>query len=196
MQPPFTAGRPAVRDAVDWAVRMHADQRRDVDHAPFVVHPLEVAALLHGRGLDDEVVAAGVLHDVVEKTAATVDDVRARFGPRTAEIVAAVSEDPAIEGYTERKAALRAQAAAGGRDVLAVYAADKIAKARELRAQAAHDPALLDDVRVRQKLEHYELSLAMLRGTLEALQMVDQLAFELWALREFPPGAMLAAASP
>jgi (p)ppGpp synthase/HD superfamily hydrolase len=188
LQPPFADGRPLVSEAAEWAARMHANQRRDVDDAPFVVHPLEVASLLYGRGFDEDVVVAGVLHDIVEKTAATFDDVRARFGARTARIVAAVSEDPAIEDYGERKAALREQAAAGGHDVLAVYVADKIAKARELRAQAAHDPALLRDARVSQKLGHYELSLAMLRGVADAVVMVDQLAFELWALRAFPPG--------
>jgi (p)ppGpp synthase/HD superfamily hydrolase len=188
MQPPFADDRPVVREAVEWAARMHADQRRDVDHAPFVLHPLEVAMLLSGRGFDDEVVAAGVLHDIVENTTATVSDVRDRFGARTAAIVAAVSEDSRIEGYAARKAALRAQAAAGGPDALAVYAADKIAKAREMRAQAAHDSALLGSPRVAQKLEHYEQSLLMLRAAAGGLPMVDQLAFELWALREFPPG--------
>jgi hypothetical protein len=67
---------------------MHGDQRR----ASFVLHPLEVASLLNGRRFDDEVIAAGALHDVVEKTDASLEDVAERFGPRVASIVAAVSE--------------------------------------------------------------------------------------------------------
>jgi guanosine-3',5'-bis(diphosphate) 3'-pyrophosphohydrolase len=82
--PPFADARPAVRPAVEWATRMHASQRRDVDHAPFILHPLEVAALLSGRGLADDVVVAGILHDVVEKTDATIEDIRGRFGERIA----------------------------------------------------------------------------------------------------------------
>jgi (p)ppGpp synthase/HD superfamily hydrolase len=185
--PPFADARPALREAVAWATRMHADQRRAVDHAPFVLHPLEVAALLNGRGFDDDVVAAGVLHDVVENTSATVEDVRARFGDRTAAIVAAVSEDDSIEDYADRKAALRSQAAAGGPEARAVYVADKVAKVRELRAQAAHVPSILREPAVRAKLEHYEQSLAMLRAAADGLALVDQLAFELWALRVLPP---------
>ena len=131
--------------AVEWAVQMHGDQRRAVDRAPFILHPLEVASLLSGRGFEDEVIAAGVLHDIVENTAATVADVGARFGPRVASIVAAVSEDPSISDYVARKAALRSQASAGGVDARAVYAADKISKTRELRSQAARDPAVLVD---------------------------------------------------
>src|SRR4051812_27847566 len=97
--PPFARGRPRVTDAVAFAAHWHARQQRESDAAPFLLHPLEVAALLSGRGYDDDVVAAGLLHDVVEKTDATLDDVRSRFGERTATLVAAVSEDPAIAGY-------------------------------------------------------------------------------------------------
>jgi (p)ppGpp synthase/HD superfamily hydrolase len=186
MHPPFAEGRPTVRAAVEWAVQMHGDQRRAVDRAPFILHPLEVASLLSGRGFDDEVIAAGVLHDIVENTSATVDDVRARFGTRVAAIVAAVSEDPSIADYVARKAALREQAGAGGVDARAVYTADKIAKTRELRSQAAHDPAVLAVEQNVLKLAHYEASLALLRAA-GGGPMVDQLAFELWALRALPP---------
>jgi (p)ppGpp synthase/HD superfamily hydrolase len=187
LPPPFAEDRPAVREAVDWAAQAHAGQRRDVDDAPFIVHPLEVASLLHGRGFDDDVVAAGVLHDVVEKTAASLDDVRARFGDRTADLVAAVTEDDSVRDFLERKHALAAQAAAAGAEARAVYAADKVSKVRELRAQAAADPSVLEQGRVRQRLQHYEASLEMLRAAGDSLPIVDQLAFELWALRVLPP---------
>jgi len=166
---------------------MHGHQRRTMDHAPFVLHPLEVASLLYGRGFDDEVIAAGVLHDLVENTDATVSQVAARFGDRVAAIVAAVSEDDSIEDYDERKAALRARACAGGVEARAVYAADKISKTRELRAQAAHDPSVLTDPENVLKLAHYDASLADLRAAADDQPMVDQLAFELWALRALPP---------
>src|SRR4051812_16514388 len=162
LQPPFADGRPAVHEAVEWAVHMHADQRRSLDRAPFVLHPLEVASLLSGRGFDDDVIAAGVLHDIVENTGACVEDVAARFGARVPSIVAAVSEDDSIEDYAARKAALRSGACAGGTAARAVYAADKIAKARELRAQAAQDPAALAVPHNVLKLEHYEESLVAL----------------------------------
>ena len=176
-----------VGEAVAWAARMHADQRRALDRAPFVLHPLEVAALLHGCDFDDEVIAAGVLHDVVENTTATVEDIAARFGARVAAIVAAVSEDPSIDDYVARKAALRERARAGGVAARAVYAADKISKARELRSHAAVDPTVLTDRQNALKLEHYEASLAMLLQAEDGQPMVEQLAFELWALRTLPP---------
>ena len=58
--PPFVAGRPLVRDALHWAAALHHGQHRDVDQAPFVLHPAEVAAALSVRGYDDEVLVAGI----------------------------------------------------------------------------------------------------------------------------------------
>ena len=169
--------------AVQWAARMHGRQRREGDRAPFILHPLEVAALLSSRGYDDDVIVAAVLHDVLEKTSATRSELRNRFGDRVAGIVEAVSEDGAITQFGERKAALREQVARAGTDACAVYAADKIAKARELRQQAARArvPAYA------RKLEHYQHSLEMLRITDTTSALADQLAFELWALRTFAP---------
>src|SRR3954462_1081604 len=96
--PPFAEMRPAARAAVEWASRMHADQRRR-DEAPFILHPLEVAELLSSSGYGDDVVTAAVLHDLVENTSATIDDVGDRFGDAVARLVAAVTEDPAIADY-------------------------------------------------------------------------------------------------
>ena len=186
-EPPFVGRRPLVRAAMQWAESRHAGDRRDVDHAPFILHPLEVAALLSGRGYDEEVVGAALLHDVLERTGAVVDEVHARFGDRVAAIVAAVSEDGGIADYRARKAALRDQVARAGADAQAVYAADKVAKTRELRAQAARAGWSLADPALSRRLEHYEASLEMLERAGAAAPLVRQLAFELWALRHLPP---------
>jgi hypothetical protein len=185
--PPFVAGRPLTGAALLWAAALHRHQRRAVDQAPFILHPLEVAAMLSGRGYDDEVIAAGLLHDTVEDTDATLDELRARFGERVARIVDSVSEDPSVEDYVARKAALRDRVAVADADAHAVFAADKVVKARELRAQAAHAEALLDDPELHRRLEHYEHSLEMLQSVTHDDPIVQQLAFELWTLRRLPP---------
>jgi (p)ppGpp synthase/HD superfamily hydrolase len=186
-EPPFLAGRPTARRALRWAGTMHRDQRRAVDGAPFILHPLEVGSLLSGRDFPEPVIVAGLLHDVVEKTGVTLADVRSMFGDRVAQIVDAVTEDEGIEGYAEREAELRQQVAEADGEAHAVYLADKIAKARELRAQAANDPSVLLDRQNVLKLEHYEASLICLLEADDRQPMVDQLAFELWALRALPP---------
>lgn len=189
--PSFVAGLPLARDALAFAAELHRGQQRRSDDAPFILHPLEVAALLHMTGHSETAVAAGILHDTVEDTPVELATIEQRFGATVAALVAAMTEDPAIETYQERKAGLRGQIAAFGDDATAIYAADKVAKVRELRAQASRDPDLLGGERedVRRRLEHYVESLAMLEERTARHPLVQQLRFELEALRALPPHA-------
>jgi (p)ppGpp synthase/HD superfamily hydrolase len=155
----------------------------DVDGAPFVTHPLEVAGLLEEAGYPDRIVAAGVLHDVLEDTAATRAELAEHFGKDVADLVAAVTEDSSIEDHTQRKEDLRRQVAGAGADVLAIYAADKVSKARELRLRASRGRF---DRRARGKLHHYEQSLEMLETRLPGNEFVDQLRMELDAIHAMP----------
>ena len=143
--------------------------------------------MLRNRGYDDEVLAAALLHDAVEDTSTTLDELSERFGPRVCALVAALSEDPAIAGYEERKAALREQVAAAGEDVAAIYAADKVAKARELRALVARGDTPLEHPAFPQRRAPYGASLGMLDRRLARHPLVQQLRCELWALRALPP---------
>jgi len=83
------------------------------------------------------VIAAGALHDIIEKTDATAAELRTRFGAAVTTLVLAVSEDRSIGGYAPRKAALREHVARAGFEALMVLAADKISKVRELRLEHA-----------------------------------------------------------
>jgi guanosine-3',5'-bis(diphosphate) 3'-pyrophosphohydrolase len=169
-----------------YGLKKHGTQLR-ASGDPYFSHPVEVAGILAEMRLDTASIVTGLLHDTIEDTDADVDDVRERFGDRVARVVAAVTEDPAIPDYHDRKAALRAQVAAAGADAHAVFAADKLVKARELRAHAAREPGALGAPALRRRLEHYEQCLAMLRTVAPDMPMVHQLAFELWALRTLPP---------
>lgn len=191
--PTFSREFKLTETAVQFARRFHRGQRRDSDRAPFILHPLEVASLLYSCGASDEVVAAGVLHDVVENTTVDLEQINATFGPRIAGLVAALTENPKIRSERARKAALRKQVRGAGTDAAAIFAADKLAKVRELRTRVAH--ARLDGVPVpadvRKKLGHYTASLKMLEQVLAGHSLVRQLRFELEAFRAFPPGRSL-----
>jgi (p)ppGpp synthase/HD superfamily hydrolase len=189
--PTFLEDLAQARAALEYARELHRGQRRESDDAPFILHPLEVAALLYNTGHPDRVVAAGILHDTVEDSEAGVQDIEALFGADLAALVSAMTENPAIEDYRARKAGLRGQIARLGPEATAVYAADKVAKVRELRARATRDPDLLDraDEAVRLKIEHYRESLAMLERENGGHPLVRQLRFELEALTTLPPYA-------
>ena len=177
-------GLPTTRAALDYASELHRGQLRQVDGAPFIVHLREVASLLCDAGAADHLIAAGALHDVIEKTSARAVDLRERFGERIATLVLAVSEDERIAGYAARKAALRAQVADAGEEALMLFAADKISKARELSLHAVGVHAELghagSDSRKRgRKVEHYRRCLALLQERLPDSPLVAQFAAEL-----------------
>ena len=180
--PSFVDDLPVTRRALDFAAARHGGQERDADRAPFILHPLEVAHLLHGRGCPDDVVAAGVLHDTVEDAHVTCDELSAEFGQRVARLVGAVTE-PASDGdYATRKAALRAAVEAAEDDAVVIYAADKVAKVRELRMTLAAGGEASTE-----RLEHYGASLALLERRLPGHPLVRQLRFELETLELLPP---------
>jgi (p)ppGpp synthase/HD superfamily hydrolase len=171
--PAFAEGLPQTRAAVAYATSAHEGQRRKADGAPFIEHPLEVASLLYEAGAPDHVIAAGALHDVIEKTDVAAGDLRGRFGVEVSRLVLAVSEDEHIGSYEERKADLRERAAGAGVEALMVFAADKVSKARELRLHpgtARH---------AGRRLSYYRDCLRLLAERLPGSPLVRQLDAEL-----------------
>lgn len=143
---------PLIETAGRFAREAHRGRRRHGDTE--FEHPLAVARLLHGAGRREEVVAAGLLHDVVEDTDASLDELRERFGDPVAELVAAMTEDPGREPYETRKAEHRERVRAAGPEVAAIYLADKLATAREHARRCEPMPAA--------KLAHYRETLRVL----------------------------------
>jgi len=179
-----------IRSAMRFAARCHANQRRDSNQGPFIEHPVEVARLLRDAGCADAVIAAGLLHDVLENTHTSVAELAARFGPEVAGLVQAVSDDASIRSYRQRKQRLREQVRSAGGDAALIFAADKISKIRELPDRIARDEArygtalpahLQHDHELR--IEHYNESLRMLQAIAASHPLIERLATE---LRNFP----------
>ena len=78
--------------ALRWAAQGHDGQVRKGSPVPYIEHPVAVAMILDRAGFSEEVVIAGLLHDLVEDTDVTLDDVRSRFGDAVAEAVAGCTE--------------------------------------------------------------------------------------------------------
>jgi hypothetical protein len=186
---------PKTDAALQYARQLHVGQTRRADGAPFILHPREVALLLYRAGAPDHLIAAGALHDVLEKTAAVTADLHERFGSRVTALVLAVSEDQRIVGYAARKAALRNQVANAGDEALMLFAADKISKARELSLEdggVGAGPRVPGKSRLRKRrLAHYQRCLALLQERLPNSPLVTQLGAELEDLsrRTSPPAA-------
>jgi hypothetical protein len=124
-----------VAEAVSFAACQHGDQRRPTG-APYAEHLLEtLEVLVRGAGVTDpDVLAAAVLHDVVEDTRCTLDDLAARFGPRVADLVGWVTI-PAAHGRARdqvKRDYLRGLRAAP-RDAILVKLADRASNVQTLR---------------------------------------------------------------
>jgi (p)ppGpp synthase/HD superfamily hydrolase len=113
---------------------------------------------------------------VLEKTGTTRGELQRRFGARVAGLVESVSDDPSIDGYGSRKRELRDRVAHAGSDTVAIFAADKISKVRELTLLPT---SRLDEKTTRAKLAHYRASLKMLRRVAGKSALVDLLDAEL-----------------
>jgi (p)ppGpp synthase/HD superfamily hydrolase len=182
--PSFLNELPRASKAVEFAEQRHAGQRRAGDHAPFLIHPLEVASMLYRAGYPEPVVAAAVLHDVLEDTDAERWELEALFGEEVSGLVAAVSDDSAIADEDERKEELRARVRRAGGYAAAVYAADKISKARELRALLASG---VSDGEAAAKFERYRRALETIEDVIPGSRMAELLRFELETLESLPP---------
>jgi len=86
------------QQAVAFAARQHRAQMRGDSRTPYIAHPMRVAltiAMLF-KCDDSEAIVAALLHDVLEKTGATCDELAAQFGPHVAMMVAKLSKDPLL----------------------------------------------------------------------------------------------------
>jgi guanosine-3',5'-bis(diphosphate) 3'-pyrophosphohydrolase len=132
----FVHDLPLTRDAIAFAQDRHRYQRRAADGAPFLLHPLEVSSIIKSCDCPDYVVAAAVLHDVLEDTDADRSELSTRFGSDVAELVELVSDDPSIGDEELRKDDVRERVRRAGGYALAVYAADKVSKLREFASRS------------------------------------------------------------
>lgn len=82
---------PLIRKAYEFSERAHAGQKRQSGE-PFIEHCLEVAFILAGQHMDSTTIASGLIHDVVEDTSITYDDVRREFGDEIADLVDGVTK--------------------------------------------------------------------------------------------------------
>ena len=129
----------ALADAAAWAIEMHKDQVRKATGIPYVSHLFAVAALAMEHGADEDQTVAALLHDIIEDTPATFEQVDERFGPRVAEIVAACSErhgDPKPK-WRMRKEVYIDHIGLMPTEALVVTIADKLHNARSIRRDLA-----------------------------------------------------------
>jgi myo-inositol-1(or 4)-monophosphatase len=167
--------------AIIFAVRAHAGTERRGKGFPYIVHPMEAVSIAATITSDQEILAAAALHDTVEDTDVTVDQIRSEFGDRIASLVAAET-DAVMEGksenetWHERKQAAIDRLARVSRDAKIVAMGDKLSNMRAIaRDYAMQGDALWNLFHVNDPKEHEW----HYRGLADALRdLKDTFAFQ------------------
>jgi guanosine-3',5'-bis(diphosphate) 3'-pyrophosphohydrolase len=162
--------------ALAFAAHKHRDQRRkDAEASPYINHPIALAEVLAGEGgvADVEVLAAALLHDTIEDTATTAEELRAEFGPRIAAMVEEVTDDQQLPKADRKR--LQIEHAAGlSAGAKLVKLADKICNLRDV---ADRPPAKWDLQRRQEYFEWAKQVIDGLRGAHPGLEAAFDAAY-------------------
>ena len=126
-----------VEKAINFAVKAHKGMQRKSKTRPFILHPLEAMLIVSTITEDEDVLAAAVLHDVIEDTPYTKQDIEKEFGKRIADLVDSESEnkregqDPK-ETWMIRKRETIEHLSKSSREVKLICLGDKLANLREM----------------------------------------------------------------
>jgi guanosine-3',5'-bis(diphosphate) 3'-pyrophosphohydrolase len=163
------AGTPLLIDALAFAAHKHRDQRRkNVAASPYINHPIALAHVLVCEGRIEEVpvLSAAILHDTVEDTETTLDEIARRFGREIATVVGEVTDDTSLP-KARRKALQVEHAPHLSRAAKLIKLADKICNVRDM----ADDPPA--NWPIERRIEYFEWCKRVidgLRGTNAALE--------------------------
>ncbi len=173
-----------VKKAYDFSLQHHTGQTR-ASGEPYLVHPLEVAMALAEMRLDTTAIAAGLLHDSVEDTKVTVEEIRAEFGEQVAHIVEGVTKISKLEFASHEEAqaeSVRKMVLAMADDirVVLIKLADRLHNMRTLQHLSPERQLKIarETQEIYAPLAH-RLGMGKIRGELEdlAFQYVDPISY-------------------
>ena len=163
--------------AIDFAAGKHRDQRRkDVEATPYINHPIDLASLLvEEAGVTDvTVIIAAILHDTLEDTETTLEELETVFGPEVARIVMEVSDDKTLPKGVRKRLQVT-HATNNSREAKLVKLADKICNLRDM---VEHPPAHWP---LERKQEYYDWAkevIDQMRGTNEGLEALFDIEYQ------------------
>ena len=122
-----------IHNAIVFAAQMHKNQLRKGTDLPYIIHPMEVMQILTENGCNEELIIAGILHDVLEDTAATPDIVEKLFGSKVLSLVKSETQDT-NKPWKERRQDALLKIKQESRDAQLVFCADKLSNIKSIYA--------------------------------------------------------------
>lgn len=127
-----------LEEALIFAAEKHEGQFRKVVKIPYILHPMEVAQIASTMTTDEDVIIAGLLHDVLEDTDTTSDEIKEKFGIRVLQLVLSETEnkyreqDPSATWKRRKEETLRILSESDDIGITIIWAADKLSNLRAL----------------------------------------------------------------
>lgn len=173
-----------VEKAILFAAKAHEGQVRKGTDIPYITHPYAVGMILMKYGCKEELVAAGLLHDTVEDTEVTIDEISEQFGEEAASIVAGCSEPDKSLSWEERKHQTIQYLRDASEEVRLVACADKLHNLRSIREaiEKEGESVWTRFNRGREKQNWYYWQVAASLGSQSSFPMLDELKGEIESL--------------
>jgi guanosine-3',5'-bis(diphosphate) 3'-pyrophosphohydrolase len=169
---------PLVLHALAFATEKHRGQvRKDADRTPYIRHPIALASLLWEVGIQDaEVLAAAILHDTIEDTPTTHDELEKEFNREVADLVAEVTDDKRLPKAVRKQKQIEHAAHLPPRARL-IKLADKICNLRDV----AHSPPA--DWSIERRRQYFDWAQAVVKNVPEKHPRLAQLFDEAYAAK-------------
>ena len=161
--------------AVVFAVKAHSGTERRGKGFPYIIHPMEAVAIVATISSDQSLLAAAILHDTIEDTSVTLDDIRREFGDRVAAIVKAESDvrfsgESEEDSWNRRKKETLVRLAEAPLEAKIVALGDKLSNMRTIaRDYAVKGDSLWKQFHVKERFQHEWYY----RGLAESLKDLD-----------------------
>ncbi len=179
-----------IEKALQIASAAHENQYRKQTKIPYITHPAAVGMILLKAGYSEEIIAAGILHDTVEDTAVSLEDIKRIFGFKIAEIVEGCSEPDKSLFWEERKEHTIHFLKTAPEEVRVVACADKLHNVKSIiRDYEKYGETVWTRFkRGKDQQEWYYRNIIESLGALSSFELLDQLKEEVDKLFTMAPG--------
>lgn len=171
----FVKGTDMIQKAVEFAAKAHEGAFRKGSRIPYIYHPMEAALIVAQITDDEEMIAAAYLHDVLEDTSVTAEELEREFGSRVAALVLSESEDKS-RTWKERKSAAIEHVKHASREEKILVLGDKLSNMRSTARDYMREG---EQVWQRFNEKRRESHMWYMKGMLDGLkELEDTLAYQ------------------
>ncbi len=121
-----------ITEAIEFCALAHKDQKRKASDIPFASHPISVGFILQSAGYSEEVIIAGILHDILEDTSYTEKEIESQFGAKILHLVKGVTENTQISSWEDKKKDYLNKIQKSENNIKAISAADLLDNSKSI----------------------------------------------------------------